>query len=327
MIRSFSTSITVDPVFNECSPRAQLLYFKLYMHPQNTLCGLFMYSVAHMAVDVQSTKQEANDALEELIKIGFVEVDRACNLVWIPEMAARLGDISGPKNKIAITVKRHLAGVCPRKSPLVDRVTDTLSITLSNTVLDTPSDTLPDRVLILNLNQDPDSDPKQEESTAIIEPTQDNARAALCRFRKLSKDADGVPRVIAGPDPSKLPDERMVSLFRDAIARHPVSQADLDAMAQLIGSGAEWGFLERGVAVSMLCHKAVHAREQDHFANLLGKARTPARKAISKERAPPPAPEQRQNPIHQPVPDSEARRLAREAMRQDRERASKNPSA
>lgn len=35
MIRSFSTSITSDPVFCECSALAQLLYFKLYMHPQN----------------------------------------------------------------------------------------------------------------------------------------------------------------------------------------------------------------------------------------------------------------------------------------------------
>ncbi len=83
MIRNFSTSITSDPVFCNCSALAQLLYFKLYMHPQNHLCGLFMYSVDHMAVDVKANRETTIEALRELTDSGFVEVDRTCNLVWI----------------------------------------------------------------------------------------------------------------------------------------------------------------------------------------------------------------------------------------------------
>jgi len=145
MIRGFSTSITSDPVFCALSPMAQLLYFKLYMHPGNHLCGLFAYSAAHMAVDIQASTKDATDALDALVGAGFVEVDRACNLVWIPEMAARVGDVTGEKNKLAPAIKKYLKGVCPRKSALVDRVWDTLFNTLSDTITDRSSDTPADR--------------------------------------------------------------------------------------------------------------------------------------------------------------------------------------
>lgn len=141
MIRGFSTSITSDPVVCALSPMAQLLYFKLYMHPGNHLCGLFMYSAAHMAVDIQASLKDATDALDALVGAGFVEVDRACNLVWIPEMAARIGDITGERNKIAPAVRRYLKGVCPRKSALVDRVSNTLFNTISHTPSDSQADT------------------------------------------------------------------------------------------------------------------------------------------------------------------------------------------
>jgi len=147
MIRSFSTSISADPVFCALSPMAQLLFFKLYMHPQNHLCGLFMYSVAHMAVDIQATPKDAAEALDNLESAGFVKTDRACNLVWIPEMAARAGDLSTEGNKVGIAVKKYLKGVCPRKSALIDTVSDTLLHTLSDRVSHTVSEPLLDRVL------------------------------------------------------------------------------------------------------------------------------------------------------------------------------------
>lgn len=147
MIRGFSTSITSDPVFCALSPMAQLLYFKLYMHPGNHLCGLFMYSAAHMAVDIQASLKDATEALDALVGAGFAEVDRACNLVWIPEMAARIGDITGERNKIAPAVRRYLKGVCPRKSALVDRVSNALFNTPSNSPANTPADGGSDRPL------------------------------------------------------------------------------------------------------------------------------------------------------------------------------------
>ena len=140
MNRSFSTSVTSDPVFCALPPTAQLLYFRLYLHPGNHLCGLFAYSVAHMAVDLQATLPEATEALNALVKEGFVELDRTCDLVWMPEMAKRLGDITGKKNTIAPAVSRYLAGVCSKKSALVNRV----SHALLKTPLDTPSDRVSD---------------------------------------------------------------------------------------------------------------------------------------------------------------------------------------
>jgi hypothetical protein len=140
MIRSFSTSITSDPVFCKRSAAAQLLYFKLYMHPANHLCGLFMYSVDHMAVDIKSGPEQAQKALDELVEHGFIQVDPACDLVWVPEMAARVGDISAEKNTVGRAIRKYLSGVCPRKSTLVDRAYDTLLNTPSNRVSNPPSD-------------------------------------------------------------------------------------------------------------------------------------------------------------------------------------------
>lgn len=143
MIRSFSTAIQADPKFKRRTTEARLLYFTLYMHPANHMCGLFSLSIGHMALDLGLPVERTQDALAELKQHGWVDVDDESELVWIPEMAARVGNISD-KSPVGKSVVKYLAGFRP--CALIKRVSDTLSIPYRYPMAE-GIDTLSDRVL------------------------------------------------------------------------------------------------------------------------------------------------------------------------------------
>lgn len=127
MIRSFDTRLTSDIRFTKRSPDAQLLFFKLYFHPANHLCGLFHIEVEAMALAVRLPVPRVREALDELRQWDLVVTDEEYELVWIPEMTrANVRTCSAPNHPVGVAVLKHLAGLPP--CSLVSRVADTLSL-------------------------------------------------------------------------------------------------------------------------------------------------------------------------------------------------------
>lgn len=126
MIRSFSTAVQSDPLFRKRTPEARLLYYTLYMHPGNHLCGVFVLSPEHMAIDVGLTIEATQKAIRELLTYGWLEVDEERELVWVPEMTKRVGDVSAPTNSVGKAISKYLHSF--KASPLLKKVADTLSI-------------------------------------------------------------------------------------------------------------------------------------------------------------------------------------------------------
>lgn len=113
------------------------------------------------------------------------------------------------------------------------------------------------------------------------------ALTPLRRFIIKSRDGDRIARLLVGP--SGEPDDKDEQMFNDAVKRHRATPADLDEMARLIGSGEEFKYLERGVAIDWLCRPVSWNNKTDRFKELLTKARTPARKPRARGGMPQPA--------------------------------------
>ncbi len=126
MIRSFPTTLMQDPVFRLRSPDARLVLFTLWMHPSNHLSGLFVLDLDHLALDVRLPLERSTPALRELTDHGLVLRHAPLDQLWLPRMAALLGNIGNGDAPVHKAVSKYAHGLVP--SILCHRVCDTLSI-------------------------------------------------------------------------------------------------------------------------------------------------------------------------------------------------------
>lgn len=126
MIRSVCTAFVNAPLFRKRGPDAQLLWFKLYMHPAQHLCGLFVLDLAGMTLACQLPPKRTNDALDELCVHGLCQVENSTDLVWLPEMSNQCKAMTKPGMKVHVAVDKWISSL--GKSVLCHRVCDTLSI-------------------------------------------------------------------------------------------------------------------------------------------------------------------------------------------------------
>lgn len=171
MIRSFPTTLMQDPVFRLRTPDARLVLFTLWMHPSNHLSGLFVLDLDHLALDVRLPLERSTPALRELTDHGLVLRHAPLDQLWLPRMAALLGNLGNGDAPVHKAVSKYVHGLVP--STLCHRVLDSLSIPYRNAAdlpelcawlptdgcsvpQVTPSDTLstrvPDRVLSVSVS-------------------------------------------------------------------------------------------------------------------------------------------------------------------------------
>lgn len=126
MIRSFPTTLMQDPVFRLRTPDARLVLFTLWMHPSNHLSGLFVLDLDHLALDVRLPIERATPALRELTDHGLVLRHAPLDQIWLPRMAALLGNLENGDAPVHKAVSKYVHGLVP--STLCHRVLDSLSI-------------------------------------------------------------------------------------------------------------------------------------------------------------------------------------------------------
>lgn len=126
MIRSFPTTLMQDPVFRLRTPDARLVLFTLWMHPSNHLSGLFVLDLDHLALDVRLPIERATPALRELTDHGLVLRHASLDQIWLPRMAALLGNLGNGDAPVHKAVSKYVHGLVP--STLCHRVLDSLSI-------------------------------------------------------------------------------------------------------------------------------------------------------------------------------------------------------
>ena len=126
MIRSVCTAFVNAPLFRRRTPEAQLLWFKLYMHPAQHLCGLFVLDLGGMAHCTALDMGRAGAAFGELLQTGLCETDTAQDLVWLPEMSNQCKSMTKAKGTVYTAVDKYINSL--GRSPLCLRVCDTLGI-------------------------------------------------------------------------------------------------------------------------------------------------------------------------------------------------------
>ncbi len=127
MIRSFNTAIMDEPTFRRRTIQARALYFTLYNHPKNHFCGLFHISPETMAADLGAPVKESMEWLAEMVKHGWIFIDSARELLWLPEMRKVLGTKKLSEAQRDATAK-YLTSL--RYCPLVGKVAQSMDITL-----------------------------------------------------------------------------------------------------------------------------------------------------------------------------------------------------
>ena len=130
MIRSFPTTLMQDPVFRLRTPDARLVLFTLWMHPSNHLSGLFVLDLDHLALDVRLPLERSTPALRELTDHGLVLRHAPLDQLWLPRMAALLGNLGNGDAPVHKAVSKYVHGLVP--STLCHRVLDSLSIPYRN---------------------------------------------------------------------------------------------------------------------------------------------------------------------------------------------------
>ena len=218
MIRSFPTTLMQDPVFRLRTPDARLVLFTLWMHPSNHLSGLFVLDLDHLAMDVRLPIERAAPALRELTDHGLVLRHAPLDQIWLPRMAALLGNLGNGDAPVHKAVSKYVHGLVP--STLCHRVLDSLSIPYRHSAdlpdlcawlpaegcsvpPVTPSDTLstrvPDRVLsVSGSGLDSGSGTGSEKITSGVASQPDVAppskraaeKAAAREAAKLAREAD-----------------------------------------------------------------------------------------------------------------------------------------
>ena len=206
MIRSFPTTLMQDPVFRLRTPDARLVLFTLWMHPSNHLSGLFVLDLDHLALDVRLPLERSTPALRELTDHGLVLRHAPLDQLWLPRMAALLGNLGNGDAPVHKAVSKYVHGLVP--STLCHRVLDSLSIPYRNAAdlpelcawlpadgcsvpQVTPSDTLsnrvPDRVLSVSVSGIDsgsgsaslvDSEPLQPELALVPQQAADSSKAS-----------------------------------------------------------------------------------------------------------------------------------------------------
>ena len=147
------------------------MLFTLWMHPSNHLSGLFVLDLDHLALDVRLPLERSTPALRELTDHGLVLRHAPLDQLWLPRMAALLGNLGNGDAPVHKAVSKYVHGLVP--STLCHRVLDSLSIPYRNAAdlpelcawlptdgcsvpQVTPSDTLstrvPDRVLSVSVS-------------------------------------------------------------------------------------------------------------------------------------------------------------------------------
>lgn len=126
MIRSFPTTLMQDPVFRLRTPDARLVLFTLWMHPSNHLSGLFVLDLDHLALDVRLPLERSTTALRELTDHGLVLRHAPLDQLWLPRMAALLGNLENGEAPVHKAVSKYVHGLVP--STLCHRLLDSLSI-------------------------------------------------------------------------------------------------------------------------------------------------------------------------------------------------------
>ena len=218
MIRSFPTTLMQDPVFRLRTPDARLVLFTLWMHPSNHLSGLFVLDLDHLALDVRLPIERATPALRELTDHGLVLRHAPLDQIWLPRMAALLGNLENGDAPVHKAVSKYVHGLVP--STLCHRVLDSLSIPYRHSAdlpdlcawlpaegcsvpPVTPSDTLstrvPDRVLSVSVSGlDSGSGTGSEKTTSgvaaqpdVAPPSKrpDDAKAAAREAARIAKEA------------------------------------------------------------------------------------------------------------------------------------------
>ncbi len=228
MIRSFPTTLMQDPVFRLRTPDARLVLFTLWMHPSNHLSGLFVLDLDHLALDVRLPLERSTPALRELTDHGLVLRHAPLDQLWLPRMAALLGNLGNGDAPVHKAVSKYVHGLVP--STLCHRVLDSLSIPYRNDAdlpelcawlpadgcsvpQITPSDTLsnrvPDRVLsVSGSGIDSGSGTGSEKITSGVASQPDVAppsklaaeKAAARAAEKLAREAEKAAKAQAKQD-------------------------------------------------------------------------------------------------------------------------------
>lgn len=194
VIRSICSAFVNAPLFRKRSADAKLLWYALYLHQAQHMCGLMRLDLEHMALDACMPLERTRAALVELIQHKLCQVDTQQELVCVVEMTAQAAKIIRPNWTGYKAVDKYLASL--GASPLCKTVCDTLSIPYRYPI-DTPPDTVPD-TLLLGSDTGSESDP----DTALSNES-DSAPAAQAPV----SPAPGLPGIDPGtPEkPSKPP--------------------------------------------------------------------------------------------------------------------------
>lgn len=155
MIRSICSAFVNAPLFRKRSADAKLLWYALYLHQAQHMCGLMRLDLEHMALDACLPLERTRAALVELIQHKLCQVDTQQELVCVVEMTAQAAKIIRPNWTGYKAVDKYLASL--GASPLCKTVCDTLSIPYRYPI-DTPPDTVPD-TLLLGSDTGSESDP------------------------------------------------------------------------------------------------------------------------------------------------------------------------
>lgn len=126
MIRSICTAFVNAPLFRRRTPEAQLLWFKLYTHPAQHLCGLFVLDLGGMAHCTGLDMGRTGAAFGELLQTGLCEADNSQDLVWVPEMSNQCKAMTKAKGTVYTAVDKYIHSL--GRSALCLRVCDTLGI-------------------------------------------------------------------------------------------------------------------------------------------------------------------------------------------------------
>src|SRR5271155_2989311 len=76
--------ISNDKKFNQLSDDAQLIFFRLLVHPHLTVIGAMRGSMAGYASEMRWSLERFQPALRELRTAGMVNVDEEAHFLWFP---------------------------------------------------------------------------------------------------------------------------------------------------------------------------------------------------------------------------------------------------
>lgn len=141
--RQIHTHIWDDPIFEELTPAAKLIFIHGFSNKHRNEAGLYVITVKKMAFETGLTLEQANDAVKELVSHGRWEYDWDNHVLWIKN-ALKYQSI-GKTTLIAINKDLDTI-VSPLKSLFIEYYKDILYPTDTLPIPQpTPTDTLGDK--------------------------------------------------------------------------------------------------------------------------------------------------------------------------------------